>query len=811
MKNLILTFLLLTTLQSCFGSKDSPTKEDSSNVNKPTIVVDDGIIGSLSTTSTSSWSVLNNVDHYEISIGSEKGKNDIKDWIDVGNTNSTFLNSENLIKGNKYFTNIRALNQNNDIIAEGSGDGWIATDNWSSDITSFSVNDFVNSIEFDNDDNKYIAGNFNSISPTSVNKIVSLSTNGILNANKSFAATSGGNILKLSSGKYIFYSFNKNYNNQTTSDIIRLNTNGTIDTTFILDPSLSLSSTIDVKEISNGELLVMYYSTIKNNYTIARLNINGTSNSSFTTNLDSNGGIFRPISMTVTGNKFYVNSYDFTERYNIDGTYDTTFSSFYNTGNVLQLSDSNLITFNSNFLHLYNSAQIEDTSFLTNTRNAQICNPSKVIEKDSTSYYVLYIDCTTSKQKISIVKRDGTIDSAFETNIGSGTRSNDSIVDIIKDASGNLIAYGYINTFNDQIVSKNIVRLKPNGTIDTSFITSRTGFDDFISSVSLDGSEIIVSGQFSRFGGNASPPIIKLNKNNIPVGFSKSISINGTISEMKLFQNHIYIIGDFNKVNGKIRNKIAKLNLDGSLSNDFNYSGFEDSAYLSGIRFFKDNKILIFGQFNKYNNVTAKNIVKILSDGSIDSTFTTGSGFNSSINDVAIQSNNEIIAIGSFTRYRNVNISKIVRLKSNGSLDLNYLPGTNINNFLQSLAILDDDSLLACGHQIGMITKITKEGFIANDFDFSNGQFYNGSCYKILKTKNNDLTVSGLFFSTYPNQEYYLLAINNDGSIKQNLGENIVDGINYMNSFSNFSNDGKFYIGGSFVNGNQNHYIKIFE
>jgi len=62
-----------------------------------------------------------------------------------------------------------------------------------------------------------------------------------------------------------------------------------------------------------------------------------------------------------------------------------------------------------------------------------------------------------------------------------------------------------------------------------------------------------------------------------------------------------------------------------------------------------DNKILIVGGFTSYNSVARNRIARLNSDGTLDNTFNPGLGANDVIFAIALQSDGKIIIVGWFT------------------------------------------------------------------------------------------------------------------------------------------------------------------
>jgi hypothetical protein len=81
-----------------------------------------------------------------------------------------------------------------------------------------------------------------------------------------------------------------------------------------------------------------------------------------------------------------------------------------------------------------------------------------------------------------------------------------------------------------------------------------------------------------------------------------------------------------------------------------------------------DGKILASGIFQRYNGVTASplyyGIIRINSDGSQDTSFDSGDGFDDEVSSIALLSNGNVIIGGWFTEFAGVSINRISLLEA---------------------------------------------------------------------------------------------------------------------------------------------------
>jgi len=193
-------------------------------------------------------------------------------------------------------------------------------------------------------------------------------------------------------------------------------------------------------------------------------------------------------------------------------------------------------------------------------------------------------------------------------------------------------------------------------------------------------------------------------------------SIEGGIEAMALQQDGKVIIGGgFDTVNGITRKHIARLNTDGSLDTTFNAS----TNYVPhAIAIQSDGKIIVGGEYvDRFN-----------ADGSVDTAFSSvyiGDYIGGNVDAIAIQPNGKIIVAGVFTKVNTTSFHRIVRLNSNGSIDTNFYNGlTILGGHLYSVAIQTDGKIIIGGSfstingtSITNIARLTSTGQFDSTFN----------------------------------------------------------------------------------------------
>lgn len=229
-----------------------------------------------------------------------------------------------------------------------------------------------------------------------------------------------------------------------------------------------------------------------------------------------------------------------------------------------------------------------------------------------------------------------------------------------------------------------MVRINQDGTRNTTFSVGVLGFNSTVTSISAEsnGSSYAV-GNFTTYQGVSRRGIVKLDETGaydtgfvIGTGFSAG-SVNWNL------MNHVigspsgpYCFGSFTQYNGSSKNCIVKLLTDGTVDPAFNVgTGFAGGTFGPVIiRAEVDSlgRVIACGDFTSYRGTPRNNLVRIDSDGTIDTTFTIGSGFNGVVHCVTQVSGGKYMVGGQFTTYDGVSTSRICRLNSDGSLDASF-------------------------------------------------------------------------------------------------------------------------------------------
>lgn len=244
-------------------------------------------------------------------------------------------------------------------------------------------------------------------------------------------------------------------------------------------------------------------------------------------------------------------------------------------------------------------------------------------------------------------------------------------------------------------------------------------------------------------------------------------------------------------------NRIIKLNQD--LTIDYSFTGgtgfagpYSDVYQGESILQQPDGKIVATGFFTSYSGVSKNRIVRLNTDGSIDNTFNVGSGFVGTpvpyTTVLGIDSLGNIIVPGSFTTYNGVSVpmSRLAKLSSGGTMDMTFSATTGFagGGFVpQCVLVNPDDSMYVTGYfssfsgiSANRIIKLQSNGYKDNSFNYgtgfnssSNNPIYTfrisgESSFYIVGTNYTDFGFTG--FTTYNGTPVNrILKLKSDGTI----------------------------------------------
>ena len=253
---------------------------------------------------------------------------------------------------------------------------------------------------------------------------------------------------------------------------------------------------------------------------------------------------------------------------------------------------------------------------------------------------------------------------------------------------------------------------EPPGGLDVTF-NSGAGFDKTVYALALqsDG-RILAGGDFTFANDTPRNRIARLNVDGSidPKFSSPTDGMDNAVRGMLIqTDGRILVGGLFTQINGVNRGRVGRLNYNGGLDETFNPgSGADNPVYAVGETFVgpvtnaNNRRLLIGGGFVTVNGYSRNNIAQLNNDGSVDTAFSPP-GANGTVYALAVYSTNDtvnggkILIGGDFTQVNGVNRNHIARLNADGSLDTSFNPGAGPNDSVRAIAIQVDGGVVIGG------------------------------------------------------------------------------------------------------------------
>ncbi|MHC0446628.1 T9SS sorting signal type C domain-containing protein [Flavobacterium sp. 3-218] len=597
--------------------------------------------------------------------------------------------------------------------------------------------------------NLIVGGDYLSLNGFPVSYLTCLTPDGTID--ESFNTGSGFNGKIYASylqadGKIILGGSFTMYNGINVGRLIRLNSDGSYDATFNTTIGATTGIIYDIAMQSDGKIIIVGSFTKYANTTVnrvARLLPNGALDSSFLTGSGSALNITHATITTdekiiLTGNfiTFNGNSANRIVRLNNNGSFDSTFKSgngFNDDVNAVALQPDGKIIVGGNF-----------TAFND-----------------------------VSANRIIRLNADGTKDESFVTGTGF---SKEGVQTIKIDFKGNLMVGGSFTGFYNNIEVNRVVFLNADGTLKSDFdIGSGPASASVLSLEFDDEGAWFIGGSFSVFNGLNQGRLAKIDSGgehdiaylSSGIGFDNSV-----FSVLPLSNQKTIVGGNFNRFNGASVSKITCLLEDGSIDASFNAGNSGANNVIKTTVLQADGKVIIGGNFTKYNDVNSYRIIRILPNGERDNSFTSGDGFNAQVYALAVQPDQKIIATGSFTKYNgsNLNNNRVIRLLPDGTKDNDFNTGSGADGIVEIVTLQPDGKILLGGRfknfndkPYSGLVRLNTDGSIDSSFDIQKG--FDKNVYAIALQSDQKIIIGGSFLTFDDISEKRIVRLNSNGSL----------------------------------------------
>ncbi|MFN6943359.1 MAG: T9SS type A sorting domain-containing protein [Cytophagaceae bacterium] len=589
-------------------------------------------------------------------------------------------------------------------------------------------------------DNKLmIVGNFTSYDGTTRGRIARLNPDGSLD--NTFNPSTGANdiihnIILYGTSQFIISGRFNHFNGTRRNFIARINQDGTLDQNFT--SPFAMASIKTMAEKADGKILLVASSSL------IQLNANGTIDHSYT---EPEGFYAIDDIKILADGKTLVGGWDGLStgaliRLNSDGTRDITFNEhrLLNGGiRKLNIFDDGKIIFGGFLEH-----EFEDQKYRT---SLCLLNKDGNIISDFEFNSSIWLECITilnnenfligghfrhsSNNHLIKINIKGKADAQF--NFSPGPEGQ--IAAISKHTDGKILIAGRFNHIGNERIPK-LARLNSDGTIDRTFkrTFSNTSGGPYCMKVLENGKILLGGGIFL----NTLTRLMKINEDGSVDNTFNILNGNSMVESIDIQSDGKIIAGGlFTSLNNTDHNYVVRLDPDGTIDQSF-LSGLGANNRIFTVAIQDNDKIILGGDFTDFNGFERNRIVRLNSDGSVDENFNPGTGFNNRVNRIQIQPDGKILVAGSFTTYNQTNQNRLVRLNPDGSIDENFNTGSGLegqNLGLRSLELQEDGKILIGGvftsyngFPAKNIARLNSDGSYDVSFDFPNISQVNAIC-----------------------------------------------------------------------------------
>lgn len=253
----------------------------------------------------------------------------------------------------------------------------------------------------------------------------------------------------------------------------------------------------------------------------------------------------------------------------------------------------------------------------------------------------------------------GQLDTSFQS--GSGPNNEVLSMEILPDAS--VLLSGFFSQYQGQAISQPI-RVLPSGSLDTSFNPGGAGTSGLIDAIKrqADG-RILLGGTFSTYNGQPANKIVRIHPNgSIDTSFQTGMGFAGNVRTIDVqTDGKIVVGGTFVVYNGRTALRLIRLWPDGRVDSTFN-TGTGVNATVRKVLARADSSIVVLGDFVTYNGTTVNRVAVLSSTGQLLSGVNNCSGTNGSMQSTVELLDSSLLVGGGFTQAGGMTHRGVIRL-----------------------------------------------------------------------------------------------------------------------------------------------------
>jgi uncharacterized delta-60 repeat protein len=411
----------------------------------------------------------------------------------------------------------------------------------------------------------------------------------------------------------------------------------------------------------------------------------------------------------------------------------------------------------------------------------------------------------TTVGRVARITATGTLDATFNN---GGAGADNFVERVLKLPDGRVVVSGNFENFNATALRKMVI-LQSNGTLDALFNPGTKLNDSVLSVLPVAGGKFLIGGYFTAYGATTRNRIARLNADGtLDAAFVPGTGLNGPA--WALFDNgdgRVLAGGDFSSYNDQRRDRLAVIGANGALDAVESHAAFRAPAY--EVAFQPDGKLVVGGDFTGAGGRQRNYLARFHSNGTLDDGFSPPSGFNAMVDVVRVQSNGKILVGGRFATNGSFTYDRLIRLLPDGSIDPAWYSGLAFSNGNVLSLHVDGSERIYAGGDFNNWNTVEHPGLVrllpngALDESFigtiSRGanDFYGGEVIAIRQQPDGKLVIGGSFTHASGREIGNIARLNEDGTPDWNFDP--AGGTNDRVRSIQLLPDGRILIAGDFT------------
>jgi uncharacterized delta-60 repeat protein len=334
-------------------------------------------------------------------------------------------------------------------------------------------------------------------------------------------------------------------------------------------------------------------------------------------------------------------------------------------------------------------------------------------------------------------------------------------------------------------------------------VDSGANNDVFAIALQSDG-KILLGGQFTSYQFAGFNRVTRLQVNGVyDPTFTPGIAANAEVYAVAVQPDgKILLGGNFTSFNGNAASYVVRLQTNGIIDSAFGI-GLNVNGPLRAIVLQSDGKIVIGGRFTAVTSRARGYVARLNADGTLDTNFFSSPGANGFVRTVALQADGNVVIGGEFTLVDGRPRARIARLTSSGVVDVSFNPGLGADSDVRSIAIQSDSRVLAGGDfttfdgkPYRRIVRLATDGSVDETFQVGSGlaASVRGLCLQ----PDGKILLGGAFAGIDSHTRRGVLRLLSDGSFDDSFG--ITGGGFAEDVFAlAWESDGRIIVGGQFT------------